>query len=197
MFANISIFHGFSTGGTNQIAWTENGGRNAYWNVDFEGMGDAASAADAGSRSLLLTGNVGENSFVRCNVGLDTVQRGAANASLEFAGGTPRNLFAECTFPFWTSASTPLGILATGASAIDRWQQFKSCQFINCVKSGSTAMSVLASMTSASPGGLFDFDPNCSLIGITKWGDTNALANSYVSQPVPTAATSGVAVNPA
>jgi hypothetical protein len=196
MFANISIFHGFSTGGTNQICWTENGGRNAYLNVDFEGMGDTTSATDAGSRSLLVTGNVGENAFVRCNIGLDTVQRSGANASLELAGGTPRNLFSECSFPFWTSASTPLGILATGASAIDRWQQFKGCQFINAIKSGSTAMSVLASMTSASPGGLLDFDPNCSIIGITKWGDTNALANSYVSQPVPTAATSGIAVNP-
>ncbi len=34
------------------------------------------------------------------------------------------------------------------------------------------------------------------MIGITKFGDTNGLANSYVDGGAPTAATSGIAVNP-
>ena len=194
-FSNFSLFHGFSTGGTNQICWTENGGRNAYSNVDFGGIADAASAADAGSRSLKVTGT-GENSFYHCTVGLDTVSRSVANASLEFAGATPRNVFEDCLFPFDTSNAGVLGILGTGAGCIDRFQLFRNTQFINNIKSGSTQMTALLSLTNAAPGGLIDFDSRCAIIGITKWGDANGLNNSYVSQPVPTAATSGIALNP-
>ncbi len=198
MFANVSLFHGFSTGGVNQICWTDNGSRNAYWGMDFGGIADAASAADAGSRSLKIgSAGSGENKFVGCTIGLDTVTRSVANASLEFAGGTPRNVFEDCLFPFHTSNAGVLGILGTGANCMDRFQLFKRCQFINNVKSSSTQMTVLASLTTNTSNGLLDFDPACSIIGITKWGDANALSNSYVSQPVPTGATSGIAVNPA
>lgn len=194
-FSNFSVFNGFSTGGTAQLCWVDSGGRNAYSNVDFGGMGDAASAQDAGSRSLVVSGTTGENTFYRCNIGLDTVTRTVANASLEFAGGTPRNRFTECTFPFQTSSATVLGIIGTGAACMDRWQLFESCAFINNIKSTSTAMTVLASLTNASPGGLL-LHKFSTLVGITDFGDTNGLANSYVDGGAPTAATTGIAVNP-
>lgn len=194
VFANLAIFNGFSTGGAAQICWKDSGGRNYYENVSFGGMGDAASAADADSRSLVISGS-GENSFKGCIIGLDTVARSAANSSLEFAGATARNKFSDCLFPFFGSAATPLGILATGDGAMDRWQSFDNCQFINAIKSTSTAMSVLASCTTASAGGLLLFK-NCTKVGITKFGDTNGLAVSYVDGAAPTAATSGMAVNP-
>lgn len=197
-FENFSLFHGFSTGGTNQICWTDNGSRNSYYNVTFGGMGDAASAQNSGSRSLKIgSAGSGENFFSGCTIGLDTVTRTVANASLEFAGGTPRNTFIGCTFPFMTSSATVLGILGTGNACVDRWTQFKGCTFINAIGSTSTQMTALGSFTTASPGGLVLFDVNCPLVGITKYGDTNFLANSYVSGPVPTAATTGIAVNPA
>src|SRR5262249_48954520 len=114
-FSNISVFNGFSTGGTNQIAWTDNGSRNSYYKCNIDGMADAASAADAGSRSLKIgSAGSGENYFSHCVIGGDTVARSAANASLELAGGTPRNVFEDCIFPFQTSAASPLGILGTG-----------------------------------------------------------------------------------
>lgn len=196
IFSNFSVFNGFSTGGTNQIAWTDNGQRNFYSNVCFQGMNDAASAADAGSRSLKIgTTGQGENTFINCVIGDDTTARSVANASLEFAGGTPRNRFIECLFPFFTSNAGVLGILGTGAACMDRWQSFERCGFINAIKSTSTQMTVLASLTSASPGGLIMFK-NCTSIGSTKWGDTNALANSYVDGGPPTAATTGLGINP-
>lgn len=195
LFANISLFHGFSTGGVNQICWTDTGGRNAYYNVSFGGMGDAASAADAGSRSLKISGTTGENLFSGCTVGVDTVTRSAANASVEFAGGTPRNVFRDCLFPFQTSAAGVLGILGTGAACMDRFQEFVGCSFINNIKSTSTQMTVLESLTNAAPGGLL-LHKSSTLVGITKFGDTNALANTYVDGGAPTAATSGIAVNP-
>jgi hypothetical protein len=196
VFANFSLFHGFSTGGTNQICWTDNGSRNAYYNVDFGGMGDTASAADAGSRSLKIgSAGSGENYFNGCNLGLDTVTRGAANATLELAGGTPRNAFENCVFSMDASASSPFHILGTGASCIDRYTDFASCRFLNAIQSGATTIAAVASLTNASPGGLLMFGNSVS-VGATKWGDTNALTHSYVVSTVPTAATSGLGVNP-
>lgn len=194
IFKNIGTFHGFADASA-QICWTEAGGRNSYENCDFQGMGNATASAQAGGRSLLISGSTGENMFKECQIGLDTIASSAANASLEFAGGTPRNTFMRCIFPRQTSSATTLMILITGAAAIDRWQWFQDCQFINNIKSTSTQMTVAISVTSASPGGLLMLQ-RCSSIGSTKWGDTNALANTYVDGAPPTAATSGLAVNP-
>lgn len=195
-FSNISLFNGFSTGGAAQICWTDTGSRNCYNNVHFGGMGDAGSAGDAGSRSLKIgSGGSGEHTFYRCTVGLDTVTRTAANASVEFAGATPRNRFVECVFPFMTSAATPLGIIGTGNGCMDRWQLFENCSFINNIKSTSTVMTVLTTLTTASPGGLI-LHKGSTLVGITDYGDTNGLANTYVDGGTVTAATTGIAVNP-
>jgi hypothetical protein len=196
IFANISVFNGFSTGGTNQIAWTDTGNRNFYWNMNIMGMGDATSAQNAGSRSLKIgAAGSGEHTFVDCVIGGDTVTRTTANASLELAGGTPRNTFLRCTFPFQTSNAGVLGILGTGAACIDRWNMFDQCSFVNNIKSTSTQMTVLASLTSASPGGLLQFKA-CALIGMTKVGDTNALANSYIDMPAVSASAGGLSLNP-
>lgn len=195
MFQNIACYNGFSTGAAGQIAWTDSGGRNFYNNCSFLGMNDAASAQAAASRTLKITGADGEHLFQNCIIGGDTTTRTAANASLELAGGTPRNTFRNCQFPFQGSAAGVLGILITGASAIDRWNLFENCSFINNIKSTSTVMTVLISMTNASPGGLLLMN-QCSMLGITDWGDTNGLANTYVNMSAPTAATGGIAVNP-
>lgn len=195
-FANFSVFNGFSTGGTNQIAWTDNGNRNAYLNVSLEGMGDAASAADAGSRSLKIgSAGSGELYFSHCSFGLNTVTRGAANATLELAGGTPRNTFEDCIFLMDASASTPFHVLGTGASCIDRENFFIRSKFANSIKSGATTISAAISLTNASPGGLLVLDTPFS-VGATKLGDTNALANSYIVAPAPNSG-GGLALNPA
>lgn len=194
-FANISLFNGFSTGGNSQICWTDSGGRNFYYNMHFGGAGDAASAQSTSSRSLKITGSTGENTFVRCTVGLDTVTRTVANASLEFAGATPRNRFTECVFPFQTSASTPIGIIGTGSGNMDRWQAFERCLFINNVQSTSTTMAALSTLA-ASSGGLI-LMTYCTLVGITEYGtDATSRGQIYVDGGTVTAATSGIAVNP-
>lgn len=198
IFSNFSVFNGFSTGGVNQIAWTDNGNRNYYNNVAFLGMNDAASAADAGSRNLKIgLAGAGEHTFVNCTIGDDTTARSVANASLELAGGTPRNFFLNCTFPMNASNAGVLDILCTGASAIDRWTRFDNCLFLNAMSSGATAQTVIASMTSASPGGYLAMN-NCGFVGnaSTNWGDINALANTYILGATPVAATNGIMINP-
>lgn len=196
-FANFSLFNGFSTGGTNQICWTVTGSRNYHWNVNFGGMADAVSAADAGSRSLKIgSGGSGENTFDTCTIGLDTVTRSAANASVEFAGATPRNVFRNCLFPFMTSASTPLGYIGTGSECMDRWQTFQNCQFINNVQSTSTTMAGLGTLP-ASAGGLLLFDAMTSITGISEFGtDATTRGQCYVGSAAPSASAGGITVNP-
>lgn len=197
VFSNFSTYVGFSTGSASMVGWSDTGGRNYYQNVQFGGFGDAASAQGTGARALLVSGTTGEHTFDSCSIGLDTVARTVANASLELAGGTPRNTFRNCYFPMLATNAGVLSILVTGASAIDRYHTFDRCKFINDMSSGGTAQTVIASMTNASPGGLFLMD-NCTFIGdsSTNWGDTNALANMYVNGGSPTAATNGNAVKP-
>jgi len=198
IFSNISVFNGFSTGGVNQIAWTDTGNRNYYWNMNIYGMADQASADDAGSRSLKLgSGGSGEHTFVDCVIGGDTVTRSAANASIEFAGGTPRNTFQRCTFPMMTSAATALFGIAAAAAAIDRWQLFQDCNFINNMDSTSTAITGAFTLA-ASAGGLLLIQ-RCSLVGdgSANWGtDATSLGQMYVDGGAPTAGTTGLAVNP-
>ena len=167
--------------------------------MDFGGMGDAASAVDAGSRSFKL-GNAGngESTFEHCTFGLDTVQRGTStvvNASLELAGATPRNVFRNCLFLMDAATTYPKHILGTGADCVDREQWFQDCAFLNSIGSGGTGITAVGSFTSASPGGLVLFQ-RCTSLGATKWGDTNFLANSYVDGGPPTGSTTGLAVNP-
>jgi hypothetical protein len=198
MFSNIHLFHGFSTGGTNQICWTDNGERNFYYNMHFGGMGDATSAQNAGSRSLKVgSGGNGEHTFVNCTIGLDTVTRTVANASLELAGATPRNTFTNCIFPMITSSATSLFGLGTGAGCVDRWNLFRDCSFINNMDSGSTALTGAFTLP-ASAGGLLMMQ-RCSLVGdgSANWGtDATTLNQMYVDGAAPTAGTSGLAVNP-
>lgn len=193
LFANLDVFCGFSTGNASMVAWLEAGGRNAYINVNIQGMGDAASAQGTGARSLKITSS--ENTFTDCVIGTDTVTRTVANATLEFSGGAARNTFQNCDFPFQTSAATPLGILVSAASGLDRWTKFDSCSFINNVQSTSTTMSGLSTLP-ASAGGLL-LMKGCTLVGITEFGtDATSRGQVYVDGAAPTAATSGVAVNP-
>jgi len=147
-FANLDVFCGFATGDTNQIAWTDSGGRNCYDNVNFQGKGDAASAADTGSRSLLITGSTGENTFRSCTIGLDTIKGVDAATEIEFAANSPRNRFERCIIEAYAGgiASTWVTI---GASGIDRYVMFRDCLFTNPVlpASGAAASAMTVGMS--------------------------------------------------
>jgi len=194
IFANFSIFHGFGTGGAAQICWTDTGERNYYNNVSFQGMGDQTSADSSTSRSLLIgSGGNGEHTFENCTIGIDTITRGAANASIEFAGATPRNTFINCILPFQTDAAGVLGIIST-VGGMDRWQLFDRCKFLNNVGSGTTTMAALATIP-ASPGG-FILIENCVRVDITDLGtDADSLAAIFVNgAPLPVGDDAGKAV---
>ena len=194
VFQNVEIYAGFTTGTTAALAVVITGSRNVFNNCHLVGMSDTASAQDAGSRSLKI-GPGDENLFVDCVIGDDTVARTVANASIEFAAGAARNVFRGCRIPLFTSNAGVLGILGTGAACCDRDNTFEQCMFINQIKSTSTQMTVLGSFTSASPGGMILFK-GCAMIGVTKFGDTNFLANSFLDMPVVSAAAGGLMLAP-
>jgi hypothetical protein len=180
LFSNLSWFVGAGAGQTGiaaSICVTVSGQRNAFINCDFEGMGDTTASVDAGSRNLLLT--AGENYFSHCNIGLDTVQRTNANASVEISGNSARILFENCTFLFDSSDGLQYAILGAAAAAIDRWVMLKGCQFINAINSGSTAIAQLFHLVAA-VGGIIAVDAASGSYGVTATGDATTKAQLYV-----------------
>lgn len=190
IFKNLATFHGFNNAST-QICWTDAGGRNSYDGVQFLGMGDATAAAQAGSRSLLVSGSTGENFFNECTIGLDTVVRATnANASLEFTGASPRNKFRNCVFQADVSDASDTHV-TIGVGGIDRWVLFDNCTFLNAEFGGPGATAMTAAFSvNASAGGLVLIQGGAS-VGATK---ISAAGPVYVSGAVPTGATSSLAV---
>jgi hypothetical protein len=63
------------------------------------------------------------------------------------------------------------------------------------VASAATTQTAAFSCSTASPGGMF-VASYCTFVGATKVGDTNGLTHTYIDGAAPTAASSGLAVNP-
>ncbi len=190
LFSNLSLFHGFTAGIAAAICLTVTGQRNAFINCDIEGMGDTTSATDAGSRCILLNGG-GENYFYHCNIGLDTVERTGANASVELKAATARNYFEACTFPFWSSDGLQYGILAAAAAALDRWVLLKGCNAIATNAGGGTAEAAFFHLA-ATAGGIACFDATSGLFNFTAIGDATSKAQIFVSGGTATNGVKGV-----
>lgn len=184
-FLNFSVFHGDGTGAN--TCWTDQGERNYYGNVNLQGMGTQAAADAAASRTLVIGQagqGVGEHTFERCTFGLDTIERDAANATIELVGGSPRNLFDRCQFVAQCDAGDPVHVLV-GALGIDRWALFRDCFLHNFGTAMTVAMDV-----DASPGGNVVLQRTTSL-GAT---DLAAAGGVFLDGGAPTAASTGLAV---
>jgi len=105
------------------------GDYNSFQGCDFKGTSNATSADSTPWRALNLNG-AEENSFYSCTFGADTYTRGAGNATIEFENAASRNYFENCRFRMHNdTANTPVHILLTGTSAIDRDIEFKDCSW--------------------------------------------------------------------
>jgi hypothetical protein len=187
-FVNLGTFHGFADASA-QVCWNEAGGRNFYSDVQFLGGGDATAAAQAGMRSLTITGG-GENLFVGCSLGLDTVVRATnANATLELKSGTARNKFKDCTFQALVTDVSDVHV-TVGAAGMDRYCLFDNCSFLNSVDSTGSTMS--AAMTvNAGAGGSVIVQGGIS-VGATAIATTGPV---YVNGAVPAATTSSIGIH--
>lgn len=187
-FVNIATFYGYADASA-QVCWQDSGGRNFYSNCIFQGGGNATAAAQAGMRSLLISGSTGEHQFVGCTIGLDTIARATnANASLELTGGSPRNIMRNCIFRMLSSLATNLHI-KIGASGIDRYLLLDNCAFINAIDSTATAITNDITADAAAGGSVLCQNP-------ISLGATNLSASGpvYLVGPVPNGNTSAIAV---
>ena len=139
LIANIEVFQGVtSSTATAPVAVTISGQRNHIINCQFSGIGDT-SLDTSGARSLVVSGS--ENTFDSCYIGLDTVIRATAAAEVGFTGTPTRNIFNDCIFNTYTSASGFL--MATFAAGMDRFTKFKNCEFL-CAKNITSAVAPAA-----------------------------------------------------
>jgi hypothetical protein len=179
LFANLQIWAGFATGIANTWALTVSGSRNVFKNIQIVGHADAVSAADAGSASLRVSGS--ENLFEDCVIGTDTVLRSAANASVLFSGGAARNVFRNCIFPVYTSATTSLiwAVAASNPDGTDRETIFENCYFLNMLNVTSAATMAAAATHATNAVNGFILLKDCVRMGITDWG-TDATTNARI-----------------
>jgi hypothetical protein len=192
-FINISAFFGGDgslTPPTSAVCWNEGGGRNLYQGCQFFGFGDALTAVLAGARAFTISGNNGENKFLDCTFGGDTVVRStAANATLEFVAGagSPRNVFRNCSFEAWSTLSTNVQILVS-SGGMDRSAWFQGCFMHNF---GGTNMAVAVTNSGGSPAGNVYFQTPFGAIGATAIATSG---NVYVDGNALGATTTGIPI---
>ena len=190
IFANFSLFQGVGEASAAEQLVTITGKRNSFSRVQFGGMGATASsggAAAATSYCINFGSGGEENTFEDCTIGLDTISRTAANASVKFTAGAgaARNVFRRCIFPLYTTSSTPYYVDASGVGSTDRQNIFQDSYFYNAINSGSSVLA--AAVNPPVGGGTLVFD-NCRSVGVTAWSG----ASAYVYVTTPTGPTSGV-----
>lgn len=193
LFANFSLFQGVGEAATDEQLWRVTGQRNYFWNVQFGGIGSANGAARAGSYCVLLYGG-SENTFDSCTIGLDTVSRSAANASVRLrknasSVASTRNVFKNCLFPMYATDTTPIFVDSNESGGIDRFAWFDRCAFLNSGTSSPAAVTAFH----ASQGGFLMMD-NCTAMRVTDWAPSDT-ATVQITGPVPNGDTSGMAVS--
>jgi len=162
----------------NNILVTVTGDRNFFNSVHFAGIGDATAGDDTAARSLVLSG-AGECRFVDCTIGLDTVARSAANASLEMTGSCERNRFENCLFPLFADNAGALFIKCDTGNCYERFVIFDGCLFLNAVDGSSTTLTV--GIDNAGTGNGTVFMRDCWMRGATDM--CNDYTNVYVTNP--------------
>ena len=197
LFQNIEWFQGFATGVAASICVTVTGGRNLFQDCHIAGMGDDASAQSTTSRCLKISGT-GENQFVNCTIGVDTVARTVANASVELASGTPRNDFIGCTFALLTTSADALCVLGAAAGCIDRFSLIKDPVIAASLVGGGIAITGFVKLAASAGGYIIIANPIS--MGVTTWGyDATTDAQVKIIGPVTPAngALIGLGVTPA
>lgn len=186
IFQNFSLFEGTAEA-ADSTCISVTGNRNYFNNVAMLNMGDAtgtSAATRAGSNVLSISGGE-ENTFDGCYIGLDTIARTAANASLKLASAAARNIWRNCFFAMRATANSPLFIDGDSANSIDRFAWFKNCMFHNAVNTSGTEITEVINFSATANGSLL-LD-QCSYVGAAKW-ETVASTNVMINMPIPDAA---------
>ena len=136
---------------SNDILVNLTNNRNFFGNVHFAGIGHATAGDDTTARCIDIVAGE-ENYFLGCTIGIDTIARSVANASIELRSAAARNIFEDCFVPVFADNSGALFVKIAAGSDIDRFVMFKECMFHNATNSTGTTMTVGMDL-SGSPGG--------------------------------------------
>lgn len=190
------LFKGLTFNGTADVnvPVTISGNYNSFVGVDFKGSLNDTTGDDTASRAAYLTG-AQENFFAGCSFGADTFLRSAANATVEFASASSRNVFDDCRFFMASDATTPVHVLFTGTSAIDRWLEFKDCLFYNFTANDTAEPAAVFDLSAQTATGHVLLTGNCQLHHIDNWEATASGRISYASFST-TANAVGKPINP-
>jgi hypothetical protein len=188
IFSNFSFFQGVGQSATDEQLINITGSRNYFGNVQFGGIGAAAGAARDGSYVIQLSGG-GENTFEHCSIGLETIQRSAANASVRVRSGAQRNTFVDCMFPMAASDTDPIWVDVNASNALNgSTLNFRRCFFRNLMNISSAATPAAVATIHASANGTVYFD-QCSAFA-TAW--VAGGAGELMQNSSPSAGASGV-----
>jgi len=176
----------------NLFAVDFSGSTGYFENCTFHNLG-SAHLTNANAAALHLTADDVE--FVECELGADTVKMTASGGQVvKMDGASTRAIFRDCLFRVWSSQTnyTLFNLVGDGSNNL---QLFKNCSFSNRVNGGVTL--AVAVKSSAATAGDVEFDTNCYCAGCTDFA-TAAVGNTgmRIASPVPTAGTSGIAVQP-
>jgi hypothetical protein len=165
------------------------GGRNYFENCMFAGMAHATPAARPGSYSLKVSG--GENHFLKCTIGLDTIIRADANSELIISG--VRNSFKQCLIHAYSVTAGKF--LVSLDNTLDlRYTLFEDCVFFNYTPNWVTGIANAMHLPSGGNTYWVILRGDNILVGTgLGWADT--VTHLFSAAPVP-AAGFGVGVNP-
>ena len=169
------------------------GSRNYFENVFIAGMGDATASGPfsrAGSYSLKVSG--AENAFVDCTIGLDTIERTAANSELIVSG--IRNRFIHCDFRSYSTTAGKFLVKIDNSGGDLRDTIFDDCLFFNYTSNWATGITDAFSMPASGSTHYVILRGNCVLVGVgTGWAST--VTHFYGAGPAPNAGY-GIATTP-
>lgn len=176
-FGNFSFFQGVGQSATDEQLIEITGDRNYFTAIQFGGMGAAAGAARAGSYCILFTDG-DENTFERCVVGLETIQRDAANANVRVRSGSQRNQFIDCQFVMAASDTDPLYVDLNASNALNgSTMTFTRCLFRNLLNISNAATPAVVMTIAADANGTV-YLYNCAAQATNWSANTTLVQNS-------------------
>ncbi len=185
--AGIEVYGGISGDATSLGAMEVTGTRNLFYNCQISGMGTTDSVTTSG-HSLKLSG-AEENLFKNCVIGLDTIDRdNTTQGEIWFNTTNTRNQFEDCIIQGYISNASYYHVTFTGATSIDRWQNFVRCMFISESTNDATAQTqIFGSMDALTKGYINIKDCAAFTPGATTavWIDTGTNRLKVSNGPLP------------
>jgi len=193
-FKNIKI-ESSNTKAESLYALIDAGEYTRYENCSFLKLTDLdqATAADVVAEGDSTT-------WRNCEFGAATLKSTAARPTMlidKIVGSTGMldNNFFDCNFVSYTSAAARFFIKVAAAGDGQRYAMFRGCTFFNWdLAAGGTTMTSAIYAPSGSELGI-TLDANCIVVGCTDIATSPNNVGVYINAAVPTATTSGIAVN--